>query len=122
MCEEVVAEHEVPWWLEWVLPVVASASAIGAIALWIGRKLLVPSLKEEIETMLAEKFAEAKEEVIERHRQNRLDIQKVERRMDDGMRDRASIQRDITEMKADISYLRGRTTGTFKRATPPSES
>jgi septal ring factor EnvC (AmiA/AmiB activator) len=102
---------EVPEWLQWLLPVSIVAGGVA----WVARKILLPSIKVQLEELLEEKFAEARMEVEERHKQNREDILRVEQQMNESSEDRQKLHQDLMEVKADVAYLRGRTTGTFQR-------
>lgn len=108
-------EEADPWWLAWVVPIVAAVSAIGGLLIWLGRVILLPGIKQELEELLKERFEEAQELVEERHRDNKKDIEEVKKSLDESLVDRRMIRKELAEVAQDVAYLRGRSSGTFKR-------
>ncbi|SRR6266581_4838029 len=106
-----------PAWLSWVVPVLAIVGALGAALIWVGRVILLPGIKKELEAMLADKFEEARRDVEARHLQNNLQFTQLKKQLDASARDRALLHEDLSEVKEDMAYLRGKSSGTFKR--PP---
>ena len=104
-----------PWWLTWVVPVLAIIGTLGGALIWIGRVMLLPGVKKELEELLADKFAEAQRDVKERHAQNQAQFRQINARLNEGAVDRQQLREDLNEVKEDVAYLRGKSSGTFKR-------
>ncbi len=51
------------------------------------------------------------------HLQNNLQFTQLKKQLDASARDRALLHEDLSEVKEDMAYLRGKSSGTFKR--PP---
>lgn len=104
-----------PWWLPWVLPGVAAVSAVGGALIWLGRVVLLPGIKGELEELLKERFDDAQELVEQRHQENQEDIHELKRLVEEGTVDRKQIRKELADVAADVAYLRGKSSGTFRR-------
>jgi hypothetical protein len=87
--------------------------------IWVGKKFLVPGLKEELEQMLHDKFLESERELERRHAENRRELERLAETLAEGTEEDKKIRDQITVITADVAYLRGKSSGTFKK--PPSE-
>jgi hypothetical protein len=103
-----------PWWLPWIVPALAIIGALGGVLIWIGRVMLLPGFKKELEDLLADKFAAAERDIKERHAQNQAQFRHINLRLNDGANDRQQLREDLNEVKEDVAYLRGKSSGTFK--------
>lgn len=91
-------------WLDWVLPITAMVSTIGAVVMWTGRKILFANIKEEIEEQL-QRF---KDEMEEKHAENK-------KKLEEAAGERMKIRAELSALGEDVAYLRGRASGTFRR-------
>lgn len=105
------ASGDTPWWLDWVLPVVAGTTALGGLLIWLGRVMLLPGIKQELEELLQEKFQQAHDEMQQRHEENQDDIEQLRKLLDQSADERRKLQSQLIEILADVSYLKGRAGG-----------
>jgi hypothetical protein len=86
-----------PWWLSWILPITTVLGLIGGLLIWIGRVILLPGIKAELESTFEQK-----------HKENRITFEIFEKKFNDAEKERAALRADIVAIREDVAFLRGR--------------
>jgi hypothetical protein len=93
-----------PWWLPWVMPIVAALGAAAAALTWISRLIITSLIRDEFKKMLDERFREEEERVSRMHIENEEQFRLLNRRMDENDKQHADIL-------VEVAYLRKRPLG-----------